>query len=56
LVQKLDGSISAEHGIGLVKKPYLKYSRDEADLNYMKGVKRIFDPKNIMNPGKLLDA
>ena len=56
LVQKLDGSISAEHGIGLVKKPYLKYSRDEADRNYMKGVKRIFDPKNIMNPGKLLDA
>ena len=56
LVQKLDGSISAEHGIGLVKKPYLKYSRDGADLNYMKGVKRIFDPKNIMNPGKLLDA
>ena len=54
-VQSLGGSISAEHGIGLIKKPYLSYSRDEAELNYMRGVKRLFDPENIMNPGKLVD-
>ena len=55
LVQSCDGSISAEHGIGLTKKPYLNYSRDDAELNYMRGVKCLFDPKNIMNPGKLVD-
>ena len=55
LVKSFGGSISAEHGIGLTKKPYLNYSRDEAELNYMRGVKRLFDPKNIMNPGKLID-
>ena len=55
LVRSFGGSISAEHGIGLTKKPYLNYSRDEAELNYMRGVKRLFDPKNIMNPGKLID-
>ena len=54
-VQSFGGSISAEHGIGLTKKPYLSYSRDEAELNYMRGVKRLFDPENIMNPGKLVD-
>ena len=55
LVRSFGGSISAEHGIGLIKKPYLNYSRDEAELKYMRGVKRLFDPKNIMNPGKLVD-
>ena len=55
LVKSFDGSISAEHGIGLTKKPYLSYSRDEAELNYMRGIKCLFDPKNIMNPGKLVD-
>ena len=56
LVKSLGGSISAEHGIGLTKKPYLNYSRDEAELKYMRGVKRLFDPKNIMNRGKLIDV
>ena len=55
LVQSCNGSISAEHGIGLTKRPYLNYSRDDAELNYMRGVKCLFDPKNIMNPGKLVD-
>ena len=55
LVNDLGGSFSAEHGIGLIKKPYLNYSRGEAELKYMRGVKRLFDPKNIMNPGKLVD-
>ena len=55
LIKSFGGSISAEHGIGLTKKPYLNYSRSEAELNYMRGVKRLFDPNNIMNPGKLID-
>jgi FAD/FMN-containing dehydrogenase len=49
------GSISAEHGIGLLKKPYLSYTRTEADIARMRGIKAVFDPMNILNPGKLLD-
>ena len=45
------GSISAEHGIGLEKKPYLHLSRSEAEINYMKALKDTFDPKGILNPG-----
>lgn len=55
IVKKHGGSISAEHGVGLLKKPFLHYSRSEAEIEYMKAVKKIFDPKNIMNPGKLID-
>ncbi|MDB3993381.1 FAD-binding oxidoreductase [Gammaproteobacteria bacterium] len=55
LVQKFGGSISAEHGIGVLKKPYLQYSRGKEEITYMKAVKRMFDPNNIMNPGKLMD-
>ena len=55
LVQKFGGSISAEHGIGVLKKPYLRYSRSKEEITYMKAVKRMFDPNNIMNPGKLMD-
>ena len=55
LVQRFGGSISAEHGIGILKKPYLRYSRSDEEITYMKGIKSIFDPNNIMNPGKLVD-
>ena len=48
------GSISAEHGIGLLKQPYLSYSRSKADIERMQGIKAVFDPQNILNPGKLL--
>ena len=54
-VARHGGSISAEHGVGLLKKPYLKYSRSEAELALMAQIKRAFDPAGIMNPGKLLD-
>lgn len=54
LIQKHKGSISAEHGIGLLKKEYLGYSRSEAEISTMKAIKLAFDPKNIMNPGKVL--
>ena len=55
IVEKHGGSISAEHGVGLLKKPYLHYSRSSAEIEYMKAIKKIFDPNNIMNPGKLID-
>jgi FAD/FMN-containing dehydrogenase len=55
LVQKHRGSISAEHGIGLLKKDYLGYSRTPPELALMRGIKRLLDPQNLMNPGKVLD-
>lgn len=54
LVKKHKGSISAEHGIGLLKKPFLSYSRTEAEIALMRSVKATLDPKNILNPGKIL--
>jgi FAD/FMN-containing dehydrogenase len=55
-VEQLGGSISAEHGVGLLKKEYLHFSRSEEEIAVMKSIKAIFDPKGIMNPGKLFDA
>ncbi len=54
IVAKLGGSISAEHGVGLLKKPYLHYSRSNEELGYMHALKQVFDPNGVMNPGKLL--
>lgn len=51
-----EGSISAEHGIGLVKKPYLSSTRSAEEIAVMRGIKRVLDPGGIMNPGKLFDA
>jgi len=53
LVEKYQGSVSAEHGIGLLKQAALKYARSEVEIQLMRGMKKIFDPDNIMNPGKL---
>ncbi|MHC9085801.1 FAD-binding oxidoreductase [Luteimonas sp. RIT-PG2_3] len=55
-LQKHAGSISAEHGIGLVKKPYLSSTRSTAEIEVMRGIKRALDPQGVMNPGKLFDA
>jgi FAD/FMN-containing dehydrogenase len=55
LVKKHQGSISAEHGIGLLKKDYLRYSRSPEELAIMRAVKRALDPLNLMNPGKIFD-
>jgi glycolate oxidase len=49
------GVISGEHGIGIVKKPYLSYVIDEESIEIMKGIKKTFDPNNILNPGKIFD-
>lgn len=55
IVEKFGGSISAEHGVGLLKKPFLHYSRSAAEIAYMQAIKKIFDPNGIMNPGKIFD-
>lgn len=55
VLQRHGGSISAEHGIGLVKKPYLSSTRDAAEVALMRGIRHVFDPAGIMNPHKLLD-
>lgn len=55
LTQELEGSISAEHGIGLLKQPWLYRSRSPEEIRLMRGIKQVFDPKGIFNPGKLLD-
>ncbi|PTU73037.1 FAD-binding oxidoreductase [Pseudomonas mangrovi] len=52
-VQKYNGSISAEHGVGMTKRDYLHYSRSEAEIAVMKSIKAVFDPNGIMNPGKI---
>jgi FAD/FMN-containing dehydrogenase len=49
------GSISAEHGIGLVKKKYLGSTRSPAEIAVMRGIRQVLDPNGIMNPGKLMD-
>lgn len=49
----LGGTISAEHGIGLEKKDYLESAIGKDVLDYMKMIKKTFDPKNILNPGKI---
>jgi FAD/FMN-containing dehydrogenase len=55
IVQRFGGSISAEHGVGLLKKDYLHYSRSALEVQLMKHIKQGFDPAGIMNPGKIFD-
>ena len=52
-LQRHGGSISAEHGIGLVKRAYLDSTRSAAEIDLMRGVHKVFDPRGILNPGKL---
>lgn len=49
------GSISAEHGIGLVKRDYLESTRSAAEIALMRGVRQVFDPLGLLNPGKLFE-
>jgi FAD/FMN-containing dehydrogenase len=55
-LKRHEGSISAEHGIGLVKKGYLESTRSAAEIEMMRGIKRVLDPEGLMNPGKLFDC
>jgi len=49
------GVLSGEHGIGMVKKPFLSLALDDGQVELMRGIKRLFDPHNILNPGKIFD-
>jgi FAD/FMN-containing dehydrogenase len=55
LVKKHHGSISAEHGIGLLKKEALKYSRTPAEMEIFRSLKHALDPQGLLNPGKIFD-
>ena len=55
LLGEFGGSISAEHGVGLLKKDYLCCTRSAGELQLLRRVKDVFDPLGIMNPGKVID-
>ncbi|MBY0384517.1 FAD-binding oxidoreductase [bacterium] len=52
-IAKFEGSISAEHGVGLAKKKFLHYTRSAQEIEILKQIKKIFDPDGIINPGKI---
>ena len=56
MVAARQGSISAEHGVGLLKQEFHGYSRSDEEIDLMRGLKALFDPHQILNPGKLLKA
>ena len=56
LVKTLGGTISGEHGIGLVQKSFMDIVFDKTQLELMRGIKKVFDPNNILNAGKIFDA
>ena len=55
LVYSLGGTISGEHGIGLIQKRYINVVFSETHLHLMRGIKKVFDPNNILNAGKIFD-
>ena len=56
IVKGLGGTISGEHGIGLIQKSYMPVMFDNVTLELMKGIKKTFDPNYILNPGKIFDV
>jgi glycolate oxidase len=55
LVKSMGGTISGEHGIGLVQKEYMPIIFDEVQMRLMKEIKKVFDPNGILNAGKIFD-
>jgi FAD/FMN-containing dehydrogenase len=55
-LRRQGGSVSAEHGIGIEKRDYLAYSRSPNEIALMRTLKKAFDPKGILNPGKIFSA
>ena len=51
---RFGGTGSGEHGIGFLKREIFLKTKSEAELNLMRGIKKVFDPHNILNPGKIL--
>ncbi|MBC7946245.1 MAG: FAD-binding protein [Chitinophagaceae bacterium] len=56
LVKELGGTISGEHGVGLIQKGFMDIMFDQTQLQLMRGIKKVFDPNNILNAGKVFDA
>jgi glycolate oxidase subunit GlcD len=54
LIKEYKGSISAEHGIGLLKQKFIGLIKSKNEIEYLTAIKKIFDPNNIMNPGKMI--
>ena len=54
VVRQFGGTVSAEHGIGLTKKPYLGYVRSPAEIALMQRLKAALDPQGLINPGKVI--
>jgi glycolate oxidase len=50
---RFGGTLSGEHGIGVTKKAYMPLMFSDADLAIMRGIKAVFDPKGLLNPGKI---
>ena len=55
-IKTLGGSVSAEHGVGILKAPYLGYSKSDSEIDAMRAIKAIFDPDGILNPGKVFST
>ncbi len=53
ILKHLEGSVSAEHGIGLLKRHALHFTRSKSELEIMRGIKKTFDPNGLLNPGKI---
>ncbi|HEX4372165.1 MAG TPA: FAD-linked oxidase C-terminal domain-containing protein, partial [Puia sp.] len=56
IVYELGGTISGEHGIGLIQKQYMDIVFNKENLQLMREIKKVFDPNNILNAGKIFDA
>lgn len=54
VLARYHGSMSAEHGVGLLKRDYLSVTRSPAEIGYLQGIRQVFDPDGVLNPGKLL--
>jgi FAD/FMN-containing dehydrogenase len=52
-VISVKGSISGEHGIGITKKPFMKYQFTDVEIELFRKIKKAFDPENLLNPGKI---
>lgn len=55
LFKRFGGSISAEHGVGILKRHWVTYSRSKEELRLFRAIKKAFDPLNLLNPGKILE-
>ena len=54
MIERFKGSISAEHGLGFTKKADLEKTRSIEEIEYLRGIRKVFDPDGILSPGKML--